>query len=118
MLSLPNYYLYQPKGIVSVGSGSITQHSSVIITPAPECAICFNSQAEKRRSNNLFQFISVPTCTGVLKLVFVPFPSSPKLLSPQAHKVPSVLMARLWVLPAEMSFHEEVPTCTGALFPV
>ena len=64
----------------------------------------------------LAQFVAVPTCPGVLRLVVVPSPSWPKLFWPQAQSVPSVRTATVWVLlplAAALVQLVAVPTCPG-----
>ena len=40
--------------------------------------------------------VSAPMCSGELLLFVVPSPSSPYVLSPQHHKLPSVCSAHAW----------------------
>src|SRR5438309_1530225 len=46
--------------------------------------------------------LRVLTCTGVERLVLVPSPNCPHVLSPQAQTVASFLSARLWEAPPPM----------------
>ena len=63
-----------------------------------------------------FQFVAVPTCTGVDLFTNVPSPNSPTALSPHAHSVPLFLIAMVKPVPHDTSFQSlAVPTFTGVL---
>src|SRR5262245_12437938 len=57
-----------------------------------------------------------PTCTGVDLSPLVPSPNCPKLFFPQAHAVPSALMARLWELPPEIATTSVKPVARTTTF--
>src|SRR3989344_5750366 len=60
------------------------------------------------------QVASVPTCVGTDTSVVFPRPSSPVILSPHPHNVPSVRMAREKISPFAMLAHVvATPACTG-----
>src|SRR3989338_9687448 len=69
------------------------------------------------------QVASVPTCTGDDLLAVASSPSSPVILLPHDHSVPSVLSPSTWPWPAaSLAQVESVPTCAGeerlAVFPL
>jgi hypothetical protein len=60
------------------------------------------------------QFVKPPICTGEDLLTVVLSPNRPSLLDPQAHNVPSVLIAKEWAFTADtlLQFVRE-PICIG-----
>src|SRR6478735_5295280 len=59
------------------------------------------------------QSAAVPICTGAVRAVVLPSPSSPHMLSPQAHRVPSVRTAAVLNSPALTTRYVCVPTRAG-----
>jgi len=61
--------------------------------------------------------VEIPfTATGILKVIFVPFPSWPLELRPQHPTEPPLKTAQVWEYPAAIAVAVEIPlTATGTL---
>ena len=85
--SSTNLWRYLPGRTCFLNIGSITELAIRIISPCPQCSICFNGKTVRWPGINFCPLVAAPIWTGAVLSTNVPSPTVPFAFCPHAHSV-------------------------------